>query len=334
MNWNEIWSKFLNWCTTTGWNITEGILALILGIIVSKILIGIIKKIFSKSKIDKVAKRFIVNFIAFVLYLMVGYIVASVWKIPMTGFIAIVSAAGLAVSLALQGSLSNLANGIVLIITKPFKEGDYVQINSVEGSVKEIKMLYTVLTTLDNKTITIPNKTVVDSNMTNYTANPTRKVVHTFNVSYTTDLEKVKGIINSVIINNEMVLLEPTPSIILSSLDENSIKILASCWCNNQDFGKVYSDILDDVFNEFKREGIEIPFKQMEVRLKNEKEILPYRESVLEDKTEMKKKKQELAKQRKKELQDSKFEILPGIVIPKPRRTKSKIKKEINNVKN
>ena len=332
MDWNAIWTKFIDWCTSTGWNILQGILALIIGVIVCKIILAILKKIFAKTKIDKVAQRFLVNFIAFILYLMVGYIMASLWGIPMTGFIALVSAAGLAISLALQGSLSNLANGVVLIITKPFKEGDYIQINGQEGNVKEIKMLYTVLTTPDNKTITIPNKTVVESNMINYSVNPTRKVTLNFSVSYATNIEKAKAIINSVIINNEQILLEPTPFIALSSLDDSSIKIVASCWCNTGDYWKVYYGLLDDILNEYIRENIVIPYNQLEVRLRNDTEVLPYNKKFLEDKTETKKQKQAIAKQKKKELLESQIEILPGIVIRKQRRKKINNKKETKNV--
>ena len=124
----------------------------------------------------------------------------------MTWFVAITTAASLAISLALEGSVSNLANGIILIATKPFKENDFVEIDGQSGSVKEIKILYTILTTTDNKMVVVPNKNVVENTIVNYSANETRKVVFTFDVAYSSDVENVKAIINNVIINPEKVL--------------------------------------------------------------------------------------------------------------------------------
>ena len=325
MSWEKIWDSITNWFATSGVQLLKAILALIIGIIFVKLIIGVLKKILNKTKIEKVAIHFLLNVIKFVIYLMVLYICASILGIPMTGFIALISAAGLAVSLALQGSLSNLANGVVLICTRPFNENDFVEIDGQSGNVKEIKMMYTVLTTTDNKTVIIPNKTVVESNIVNYSANDTRKVVFGFEVAYNSDVEKVKGIINSVIINHELVLLEPTPFIALSELKESNIIFTASCWCKSDDYWTVYYDVIDKVFNEFKRENISIDYNQIEVRMRTDKVVLPYKNDVLENRVEEKKKKlQEYKKQ--KEEESNNFELFPGIIIKKHKRHK-KVKK-------
>lgn len=320
MAWDKIWNDVLNWLSTKGLQLLEAVIAFVLGIIVVKIFVKILKSIFKKTKLDKVVATFLTNVIKFVLYLLLAYIVASILGVPMTGFIAIISAAGLAVSLALEGSLSNLANGVVLIITKPFSENDFVEIDGQSGSVKEIKMLYTVITTSDNKDVIIPNKTVVGSNIVNYSVNETRKVVFSFDCAYNSDVEKVKAIINSVIINHELVLLEPTPFIALKSLGESNITFTASCWCKNSDYWTVYYDIMDAVFNEFKRENVNIAYNQLEVRIREDNEVLPFRTSEIENIVDEKRQELEEKKKKEKEEKENQIEIFPGIVVKKYKR--------------
>lgn len=324
MDWKMFWDSVKSWFTSTGVNLLKVVLAVIIGVIIVKIVVAVIKKILLKSKLDKVVIRFLINITKFVLYLMLLYICASMLGIPMTGFIALISAAGLAVSLALQGSLSNLANGIVLIITKPFKENDFVEIGSQSGNVHEIRMMNTILDTVDNKRVVIPNKYVVENMLINYTTNGTRKVVFDFDVAYSTDIEKCKAIINTVIMNHEKVLLDPTPFIALKSLGESNITIMASCWCKSDDYWTVFYDIMDSVFNEFKREQISIAYNQLEVRLRNEPEVLPYRSAevkdIVQDKINKQKQKKALEAEKNKDL----VEIFPGIVVHKHNKKKSK----------
>lgn len=327
MNWEKIWNNVISWCSTKGLRLLEAVLVLIVGIIIVKLLVKALRATLNKTKLEKVVAHFLVNVTKFLLYLMVLYIFASMIGIPMTGFIAIISAGGLAVSLALQGSLSNLANGVVLICTKPFNENDFVEIDGQSGSVKEIKMMYTILNTPDNKSVIIPNKTVVESKIVNYSANDTRKVVFSFDVAYNSDVEKVKAIINSVIINHELVLLEPTPFIALKTLGESNITFMASCWCKSQDYWTVYYDVIDEVFNEFKRENISIAYNQLEVRMRTDEEILPYKNDVIQDRIEEKKKKLKEDKLRKEELANQ-IELFPGIVIRKHRKKQPKEKVE------
>ena len=332
MNWDKIWDNVLNWLSTKGLQLLEAIIALVVGIIVIKVCVKILKSIFKKTKLDKVVASFLTNVIKFVLYLLLAYIVASIVGIPMTGFIAIISAAGLAVSLALEGSLSNLANGVVLIMTKPFSENDFVEIDGQSGSVKEIKMLYTVITTSDNKDVVIPNKTVVGSNIVNYSANGTRKVVFSFDCAYSSDVEKVKAIINSVIINHELVLLEPTPFIALKTLGESNITFTASCWCKTGDYWTVYYDVMDSVFNEFKRENISIAYNQLEVRIREDEEILPFRTNEIENIVDEKRQELEEKKRKEQEEKENQIEIFPGIVIKKHK--KKAVKKQTTKTEN
>lgn len=319
MSWDKFWNGISDWFTSAGVNLLKAILALVIGIILVKIVIKILNRALYRTKLEKVAIRFIVAVIKFVLYLMIAYVIATMLGVPMTGFVAITTAASLAISLALQGSISNLANGVILISTKPFKENDFVEIAGQSGSVKEIKMLYTVLNTSDNKVVIVPNKNVVENTIINYSTNDTRKITWTFDVAYASDVEKVKAIINSIIINHEKILLEPTPFIALSTLSANGIKFTASCWSKSEDYWTVYYEIMDAVFNEFKRENISIPYNQLEIKIKEEKEVLPFREDRITHNLEAKQ--QKLAEEKAKLAEkDSNIEIFPGIVIKKKKK--------------
>jgi small-conductance mechanosensitive channel len=179
--------------------------------------------------------------------------------------------------------------------------------------------------------VVVPNKNVVENTIINYSANETRKVVFTFDVAYSSDVERVKAIISKVIINHEKVLLEPTPFVALKTLASSSITFTASCWCNSADYWSVYYDIMDSVFNEFKRENISIPYNQLEVRLKTEEEVLPYRDDIIEDIVEEKKQAEADALQKKLEA-ETEIHLFPGVVIKKPK-AKRKNKKEEKETK-
>ena len=327
MNWNEIIDRIIAWGTTAGLNLIKALLLLIIGILSIKIVMKILNKALAKTSLERVAAKFVANVVKFLMYLILIYIFAEMIGIPMTWFVAITTAASLAISLALEGSISNLANGIILITTKPFKENDFVEIDGQSGSVKEIKILYTILTTTDNKVVVVPNKNVVENTIVNYSANETRKVIFSFDVAYSSDVERVKAIISKVIINHEKVLLEPTPFVALKSLDSSSINFTASCWCNSGDYWSVYYDIMDSVFNEFKRENISIPYNQLEVRLRNDNEVLPYRDDVINDIVEDKKHAQEEALAKKLEA-ETEIHLFPGVVIKKPKHRKNKNTKQ------
>ena len=279
IDWQNIWQQIVNFGKTIGLRILEVIGILILGIIVIKILMKILNKIFSKTKMPKVTYKFLLNVLRFALYLLLLIIICQVVGIPITGFVAVVSAAGLALSLALQDSLSNLANGVVIISTRPFKEGDYIKIEDIEGTVAEIKMLYTIIDTTDNKRVSIPNSLVVDSELINYSTNPTRRVSFSFEIDYASDVEKAKKIILDVMTNCNKVLIEPkAPFCSLYSLNASSITLNANCWCLNADYWDVYYFVMDNVFNELKRNNISIPFNQMEVRLRTDEVTMPVRQ--------------------------------------------------------
>lgn len=286
VDWQALGQQTLDIIKTVGIKLLEVIGIFIAGYIVIKIVIGLLKKIFAKSKMSKVTYKFLLSVLKFCLYMLLLLGICQFVGIPITGFIAILSAAGLAISLAMQGSLSNLANGVVIIGTHPFKEGDYIAIDSIEGTVKEIKMLHTIIATTDNKVISIPNSKVVESSLINYSANTTRKVVFSFGVDYASDVEQVKKIVLDVMKNCNKVLLDPAPFCALKTLDSSAITFTANCWCLSNDYWDVYYFVMENVFNEFKRNNISIPFDQMEVRLRNDIVEMPYNKAPMEKRNE------------------------------------------------
>ena len=177
MDWEAFWNKILNFFQTTGLNILYAILALLLGIILIKIIIRLFKRVFAKTKMEKATQGFLSSTIKVLLYICLIFVIAQILNINTTGLLAIISTAGVAISLALQNSLSNLANGVVLIVTHPFKEGDFVSIDGVEGTIKTLEMTHTILISVDNKVLSIPNSKVVSSVIVNYNVLGKRKII-------------------------------------------------------------------------------------------------------------------------------------------------------------
>ena len=271
-----MWDKIVEYINTYGLKILIAIAVIFAGLIAIKIFISILKKILNKTKLEKATGKFLITVCKIGLWVLLFMGVFQYIGIPMTGFVAVVSAASLAMSLALQGSLSNLANGVVIISTKPFKEGDYVKIGNEEGTVTEIRMMHTVLKTVDNKEVSIPNQTVVASEIENFSRYKSRKLLMQFGVGYDTDISKIKDMLYNIMYNNNMVLLDPEPVVQLYQLNESSITIRIACWCATENYWDLYYEMMETVFNELKRENINIPFNQLEVRMREDIVTLPY----------------------------------------------------------
>lgn len=286
MNWKEIWNEILNFLQTTGLNILKALGLFLFGVILINFLIRIIKKSLAKSKMEKIVQGFLSSIIKVAMYVLLIYMLAQILGISTNGFLAIISAASLAISLALQSSLSNLANGIVLLANHPFSQGDYVAIGSTEGTIKSIEMTHTILVSIDNKVLSIPNTTVVSSEITNYNVLGKRKIIFNFYVDYSSNLQLVEQIIKEVMQSNGKIKTDPAPFVALKTLNDSSLGIIANCWVDSEDYWDVFYYVTDKVFNEFKKNGVNIPFNQMEVRIKNEKTTLPFDPTPLPERIE------------------------------------------------
>lgn len=240
----------------------------LVGYIVIRVLCGIIRRALGRSMLDEVLHTFIVNSTKIVLWIMVTITALSYAGIPVSAFLAALGAAGVAIALALKDSLGNFAGGILIILTKPFKKGDYIEDYQAAGLVEKIDLLYTTLLTIDNRVITIPNGKLANSTIVNYSAMKSRRVDCKFSISYQDDITKTKDILLAVVESNPAVYKEPEPFIGVSKQGEWSIEIDLKVWCDTKDFGDVKYYLEEQVKLAFDEAGITIPFPQMEVRLK------------------------------------------------------------------
>ncbi len=265
----DVWEVVKTYVPTVGLTILEVVAALMLGIAVVRVIMRLVRNLLLRSRLENSIASFLLSILNALLYVILLAVIMSLLNIPLTTFAVVLSAAGLAISLALQNSLSNLANGFVLISTKPFKEGDYVDIGGVEGTVKSIKMMNTKIMTVDNKMITVPNSTITGSNVVNYSAQETRRVDMTFGVSYASDVEEVKRIILGVIADNPAIMTTPEPFVRLQEQAASSLNFRVKVWTANSEYWNVYYYLNEEVLKAFRREGVEIPFNQLDVNIRN-----------------------------------------------------------------
>lgn len=270
MTWEEFWTSFKDFFTTRGWPIVEAILVFICGFIVIKIIMKIIRTAFKRSKMEKITQSFLLSVIKYALYLILLLIVLQILGVPITAFVAALSAAGLAIGLALQNSLTNLASGIIIVSTKPFKAGDYISVNGVEGKVQTIHILTTTITTKDNKNVIIPNSIITANCVTNYHANSTRRIDFQFSVAYSEDMRVVRDTILNVFKTDGRVLSDPEPMVRLDGFGDSGLKVLAACWVDKEDYWNVYWQINEYIISEFNRLHITIPYNQVEVRMRTD----------------------------------------------------------------
>lgn len=239
--------------------------------IVGRILIKWITKLMKKSKFaqkhDATVVRFLQNFVGIALHIVLIVTIIGILGVPLASVVTVIASAGVAIGLALQGALSNVAGGIMILLFRPFRLGDFVDTAGHSGTVTDIGIFYTVLTTGDNKVVTIPNGTIMGDSVINYSMKDTRRVDFVFNVAYGTDVAKVRSILLEEAEKHEMVLKDPAPFCRLSKQSESSLDFTMRVWVESKNYWTVNFDILEAVTNRFTAEGIEIPFNQLDVHI-------------------------------------------------------------------
>lgn len=253
--------------TSLGIKLLCAALVLIVGLKLAKFLVKIFVGGPAFKKVDEGAKSFIKSFLTIVLDAAVIISAAYILGIPVTSFLTILASAGVAIGLALQGALSNFAGGLMILIFKPFSAGDYIETASCSGTVCEITVIYTIILTPDNKRITLPNGTLTNSAVTNYSHEATRRVDMDFCVGYTSDIEKVKGILLAVARENKLSLQDPEPFAGLVNQGDSSLEFTLRVWCKTEDYWTLKFELNEAVKNEFDKNSIEIPFPQLDVHL-------------------------------------------------------------------
>lgn len=240
----------------------------VIGFKIIRVLLKLIHKILIKQQVAPAVRGFLDSLISIVLKVLVLITVAATLGVPMTSFIAILGAAGLAIGLSLQGSLANFAGGILILLFEPFKIGDYIATSSHSGTVEKITIFNTTLVTIDNKTVIIPNGDLSNKEITNYTARETRRIDMTFGVSYDSDIVKVRGILDKLIRADKRIFKDPEPMIVVGNLGESSVDFYVRPWCKTDDYWDIKFDFIEKVKMEFDKEKISIPYPQMDVHMK------------------------------------------------------------------
>ncbi|RXZ58126.1 mechanosensitive ion channel family protein [Candidatus Borkfalkia ceftriaxoniphila] len=273
---NEIWETiknfFINFFQNGALTIVRCIAFFILGLIILKIVRSIVVRTTMKSRLDKSAATFIISIVTVVLYIALVIVVVSALGFSTAGIIAAFSAIALAVALALQDSLASLANGIIIIFTKPFKKGDYVEINGKDGLVQDIRLFNTKIVTYNNEEILLPNNQILGSTLINYSTMSLRRVVIEVPIPYSAELSEVKEILLSTLNSHQDVVKTPAPAVVLDGYGDSALKFKARAWTPNEKYWDTRASLFEMIFNNLREKGIEIPFNQLDVHLQRDEE--------------------------------------------------------------
>ena len=265
---NEIFENFLEKAFDKGIDILIAIVVLLIGFKLIKVLEKLLNKDGKLDKIDQSVKSFFVSMVSILLKILLFIVAAGIVGIPTTSFITIVGSASIAVGLALQGGLSNLAGGVTLLIFKPFKVGDFVEAGGNSGTVKSITMFYTSLITPDNKVVYLPNGSLSNNTIVNYTVNNVRRLDLEFNVSYDSKIKEVKKVINEVLDNNKAILKDKDRIVRLCNHADSSLTYAVKVWVKCEDYWNTLFDLEEDIKEAFDKNKIEIPYPQLDVHQK------------------------------------------------------------------
>jgi len=243
------------------------LLLLFIGLWIIKLFNRWMGKVMEKAGIEKSLHSFLKSMLSALLKTLLIISVMVMVGIEMTSFIAILAAAGLAVGMALSGTLQNFAGGVMILLFRPFKAGDYITAQGYSGTVKEIQIFNTILTTPDNVTIILPNGSLSGSAMTNYSVQATRRVDFTFGIGYNDDIDQAKKILASLIGEDQRIMKDPVPFIAVSELADSSVNLVVRVWVNASDYWGVFFDTQEKVKKQFDARGVSIPYPQTDVHL-------------------------------------------------------------------
>ncbi len=259
--------KLITMLIEFGPRVLSAVLLLIFGFWLIKMSERFMSRAMARSKIEVSLQKFFISLSGVLLKILLIIVVASMVGIETTSFVALIGAAGLAVGLALQGSLANFAGGVLILMFKPFRVGDFIEGAGNKGTVAAIQVFHTVLITPDNKRVIIPNGELSSSSITNYSAEPTRRVDMVFGIGYDDDLRKAKALLHRIVDEDERILKEPEPTIAVSELADSSVNFVVRVWCQSQDYWAIFFDMQEKVKLAFDAEGISIPYPQRDVHL-------------------------------------------------------------------
>lgn len=261
----QLLSKLLDWGIEVGKDLLGAIIIYIVGRFIIKQVGRLLARILEKRKLEISVQTFLRSLVSILLNLILAFAIVSRLGVETTSFAALLASAGVAIGMALSGNLSNFAGGLIILVFKPFKVGDYIEGQNANGTVREIQIFHTILTTVDNKVIYVPNGALSSNAITNYNKQETRRAEWVFGVEYGEDFEKVKVVLQRIIDADSRILKDPAPMIALGALSASSVDIKVRAWAKTADYWDVYFDMNKIVYDTFNKEGIGFPFPQLTV---------------------------------------------------------------------
>lgn len=271
MNFQVMWEQFLTGLQAFLPRLVTAALILAIGWWLCNVVVGLMRRGMDRTKADTGIVTFLCSLTSAVLKIIVCITAAAQLGMNVTSIIAAIGAAGLAVGLALKDNMANIASGAQIIFTKPFRVGDYLKLDNAEGTVTRIEIMFTTLTTSDNKEIIIPNSKMITSVITNYSARDTRRLDLSYNISYDDDIVAAEALLDDMVKNHGMVIQSPAPLVAVGEHKENGIAIVVQLWCKSEDYWPLYHNMQEQVKLEFDEAGITIPFCQVDVHEKVQK---------------------------------------------------------------
>jgi len=272
VDWSGLYDKLMVTGIDFGINVVTAILIFYIGRFVARVATSGVRKLMNARKVDAILESFVTNLAYYALMIVV--IVAAVDRLGLqtTSLIAVLGAAGLAVGLAMQGSLANFAAGVLIVMFRPYRVGDWVEAAGVAGTIMQVQILTTIMRTGDNKEIIVPNGQIMGAIITNYSANETRRVDMVFGVSYSDDIDKVRAVIKEVVDADERVLKDPPCLIAVAALADSSVNFNVRPWVNTGDYWAVMWELTEAIKKRFDEEGISIPFPQRDIHIVSQPE--------------------------------------------------------------
>jgi small conductance mechanosensitive channel len=267
VDFSNVTAKIYELLTVYGMRVVAAIAILVIGRWIAMSVRNLISRLMTKNRVDETLNKFVtsLSYVALLAFVVVAAV--NQLGIQTTSFVAILGAAGLAVGLALQGSLSNFAAGVLMILFKPFKVGDFIEGGGATGVVDEIQIFTTQISTVENKTVIVPNSKMMSDNIINYSAKGLLRVDLVFGIGYGEDIDKARQVIQQVAISDARVLKDPAPVVLVSELSPSSVKMTLRAWSNASDYWGVYFDTIETVKKRFDAEGIRIPYPQQDVHM-------------------------------------------------------------------
>ena len=257
--------QLTNWGISTGKQIIAALLIFLIGRLLISIINKLVAKLLARRHVDAGVQTFVKSFVNIMLTILLIVAIISKLGVDTTSFAALLASAGVAIGMALSGNLQNFAGGLIILLLRPFKVGDFIECQGVSGTVKEIQIFHTILTSPDNKVIYVPNGSLSSGTVINYSREATRRVDWTFTVEYGEDYEKVENVINKLIAADERILDTPAPFINLIALADSSVNVVVRVWVKSENYWDVFFQMNKSVYATFNKEGINFPFPQLTI---------------------------------------------------------------------